>query len=292
MKDKHTRVLQALGLVRLACVGAVLGFGAPAPLRAQDVTQDQIVARADTEVLRAIEVALVAARSMNGTTAQYLAAVQPYAPLDLQILRPNVPPAISRRIRDFYIAAVGKQLQIDVASREAAFKSCDKACNETRRSSLVASLDVARSLVKQIRALNNVSTIAAWTDGWSVDSLLSRPSGYTVRMHSPILALVPWREGPVQPDAATNFLQAIGTSLGQINPVVATMRSHNFGAVTVSARGNARVVMTGSLGPDAAGLLFVAPGNAPPTVGSINAIGDIYSVVTAVAPGVYYYSTN
>ena len=50
--------------------------------------------------------------------------------------------------------------------------------------------------------------------------------------------------------------------------------------------------MTGSLGPDAAGLLFVAPGNSPPTVGGINAIGDIYSVMTAVAPGIYYYSTD
>ena len=261
LRQLHLRLVALR--IRRSCAVAILGTGLAvsqsAPLRAQDATQDQIVAMADTEVLRAIEVALVAARSVNGTTAQYLAAVQPYAPLDLQILRPNVPPAISRRIRDFYIAAVGKQ-NAD-RRRVAQWHSRAATRRATRRAgqALVASLDVARSLVKQMRALNNVTTIAAWTDGWSVDSLVYRPSGYTVRMHSPILALVPWREATVQPDAATNFLQTIGTSLGQVNAMVTTMRSHNVAAVTVSLRGNARVVMTGSFGPDAAGLLFVHP---------------------------------
>ena len=69
----------------MALLTAGMGTRFAAPLRAQDATQDRIVALADTEVLRAITVALVAARSMHATNAQYLAAVQPYAPLDLQI---------------------------------------------------------------------------------------------------------------------------------------------------------------------------------------------------------------
>jgi hypothetical protein len=278
-------------LVPFAAIGFATCLGAPA-LHAQDVTLDRITAMADTEALRSIEVALIAARAMNGTTAQYLAQIQPGAPLDLRILRPNVPAAISRRIRLFYLTAVGKQEQIDVVARESAFAACRPACTAARRDSLVGALDVARSLVARIQALANVSIIAAWPGGWAIDSLMYESSGYRVRMHSPILAIVPWRELPVQNDAATTFLQTIGTSVDQMTATAATMRSHGLATVIRGYTGDVRVVLTGGLGPSVAGLLFLAPGNSAPKVEDVTRIGDIYAVVTLVAPHVYYYETR
>jgi hypothetical protein len=283
-----------ISLVRVSLIiWMAMGIGSAAPaLSAQDATQDRITDMANKEVLRSIQVALVAVRSTHATNAQYLAAIQPYAPLDLQVLRVNVPVNITRMIRDFYLAAVGKETNVDVAARQAAFKSCTESCAKARRDSMVASLDIAQSLVKKIHGLKHVTTIAAWADGWSVDSLMHRADGYTVRMHSPVLALVPWREGPVQSDAATTFLKTIGTSLPQINSAVATMRSHNIAAVTHDITGNTRVVMASGLGPASAGLLFRAQRDSVPKIGDVSRIGDIYDVVASVAPGVYYYETH
>jgi hypothetical protein len=89
--------------------------------------------------------------------------------------------------------------------------------------------------------------IAAWPDGWVVDSLVCTPTGCTMRQASPVLGLVPWREHAIDSAAAQAWLLAIGTTPAHIDSTTRLMRARRLVAVARDVSNDVRVVLAGGM---------------------------------------------
>ena len=148
------------------------------------------------------------------------------------------------------------------------------------------------TLVRQFRAIDNATVVAAWPNGGYRFGLVSFDGKrYSRSTSSPLLGLLPWKSEPA--DSSDRALWGRGVTRQAVETFVAGMRAGGVVAIVREGSHGVRVVLQGAIGDNEAGLLFLPSKLPPPVFSGVELLdGRRYLGGELVAPGIYFYMST